>query len=376
MSRWRRPKPDQIGVRHLGADRHIALDSSSARRPQHAGITGMEPARHVGARDDLQHRGVVTHLPDPVRLPQVTVDVDGHHPATLRPPTRARLRDRTIGVGQPKSPANQKMEGGGGEKVGARQVRSDAARRWKHRRPLVRDSSATSSSSSGISRSGPPSAFMPSAIAAARSSPSVQVSARRTADGLGVATDRRVVALVHHGAVVEDVEHLVAGGVEADLGDEDLDLHRLHLVGEDRAEHLRVAVGEAAGIDVVARVLVSLEVGGSDPGDTELVELVVLADAGEGDAVVDLAHLAQRLRRVLGDDDDAVGVPDAPPAPDLGRCPCARSRHGPSSSVRGRRRTACSSRTHLRTRSLRNAWRDRRRRGAASPSASIVATTG
>jgi hypothetical protein len=46
------------------------------------------------------------------------------------------------------------------------------------------------------------------------------------------------------------------------------------------------------------------------PGDPQLVELVVLADAGERDAVVDLAHLAQRLRRVLGDDHDAVGVPD------------------------------------------------------------------
>ena len=97
-------------------------------------------------------------------------------------------------------------------------------------------------------------------------------------------------------------------GSLTDLGDEDLDLHRLHLVGEDLAEDLGVLVGEAAGVDVVARVLEALEVGGADAGDAELVELVVLADTGERDAVVDLADLAQRLGRVLGDDRDAVDV--------------------------------------------------------------------
>ena len=117
-----------------------------------------------------------------------------------------------------------------------------------------------------------------------------------------------VVAFVHDRAVVEDLEHLVAGGLLTDLGDEDLHLHRLHLVGEDLAEDLGVLVGEAARVDVVARVLEPLEVGGPDTGDAELVELVVLADTGERDAVVDLADLAQRLRRVLGDDGDPVGV--------------------------------------------------------------------
>jgi hypothetical protein len=100
--------------------------------------------------------------------------------------------------------------------------------------------------------------------------------------------------LVDDGAVVEDVEQLVVGGGRPDLGDEDLDLHRLHLVGEDLAEDLGVLVGQAAGVDVLAAVGVALEVGVADPGDAQLVELVVLADAGEGDAVVDLADLAQR----------------------------------------------------------------------------------
>ena len=45
----------------------------------------------------------------------------------------------------------------------------------------------------------------------------------------------------------------------------------------------------------------------ADTGDLQHLELVVLADAGERDAVVDLADLVQRARRVLGDDDDPVG---------------------------------------------------------------------
>jgi hypothetical protein len=98
---------------------------------------------------------------------------------------------------------------------------------------------------------------------------------------------------------------------EPDLGHEDLDLERLHLVGEDVAEDLGELVGEAACVDVVTRVLVPLQVGGADAGHAELVELVVPTDAGERDPVVDLADLAQRLGRVLGDDGDALGVSDA-----------------------------------------------------------------
>ena len=41
-------------------------------------------------------------------------------------------------------------------------------------------------------------------------------------------------------------------------------------------------------------------------GDAELIELVVAADAGERDAIVDLAHLAQGVGLVLRADHDAV----------------------------------------------------------------------
>ena len=106
------------------------------------------------------------------------------------------------------------------------------------------------------------------------------------------------------------MEHLVLRAVLTDLGDEDLDLHRLHLVGEDLSEDLGVGVGQAAGVDVLAAVLVALEVGVADAGDAELVELVVLPDPRERDAVVDLAHLVQRGAAVLGGDEDALGIED------------------------------------------------------------------
>ena len=77
---------------------------------------------------------------------------------------------------------------------------------------------------------------------------STYCSFERLGDLLGLAAEHRVALLVHHDAVVEEVVHLgvvVAGA--ADLGDEQLHLVRLHLVGEDLAERLRVRVGELLG---------------------------------------------------------------------------------------------------------------------------------
>jgi hypothetical protein len=130
------------------------------------------------------------------------------------------------------------------------------------------------------------------------------LEARR--DGVGVAAEHTEALLVHDGAVVEDVEQLIAGREVTHLGHQDLDFERLHLVREDLPEDLGVLVGEAAGVDVAAAVLVTLDVGGAHPGHPQLVELVVTADAGERDAVVDLTHLAQRVGRVLRDDRDPV----------------------------------------------------------------------
>ncbi len=85
-------------------------------------------------------------------------------------------------------------------------------------------------------------------------------------DGLGLSTEDTEAILVHDRAVVEDVVQLVVAGLLPYLGHEDLDLHRLELVGEDLPEDLGVLVGEAAGVDIAAAVLVALDVGGAHAG--------------------------------------------------------------------------------------------------------------
>ena len=88
-------------------------------------------------------------------------------------------------------------------------------------------------------------------------------------------------------------------------------------MGEHLAQVLGVEVGQRAGVHILAAVGVPLGVGVADPRHPELVELVVLAHAGEGDAVVDLADLVERPRRVLGHDGDprVVDGGDQRPAP-------------------------------------------------------------
>jgi hypothetical protein len=111
-----------------------------------------------------------------------------------------------------------------------------------------------------------------------------------------------VAVLVGDGAVEQHVVDLVAAGVLARLADEDLDLVGLHLLREDRRQRLRVGVGQVARAHVVAAVGVPAQVRVPNPADPEVLELAVLADAGERDPVVDLADLVQRRARVLGDE--------------------------------------------------------------------------
>ena len=82
--------------------------------------------------------------------------------------------------------------------------------------------------------------------------------------------------------------------IDPELGDEDLNLQGLHLVGEDLAEVLRVQIRERACVHVVTGIGETLRIGVANAGDAQLVELVVLANAGESDTVVDLAHLVKR----------------------------------------------------------------------------------
>ena len=127
-------------------------------------------------------------------------------------------------------------------------------------------------------------------------------------DGVGLAAHDDEVGLVDDRAVEgQPVELVVLGGV-ADLGDAELDLVGLHLLGEDRAEGLGVGVGDHPAGDVAAVVGVAADVGQPDAGDPQALELAVAADGGEADAVVELADLVQGGAGVLGDEQDAVGV--------------------------------------------------------------------
>jgi hypothetical protein len=76
--------------------------------------------------------------------------------------------------------------------------------------------------------------------------------------------------LVHHGAVVQDVEQLVATVLAVavpHLGHQDLDLEWLDLVGEDLIEDLRVRVRQTSRIDVLATEGIALQVRVTDSRD-------------------------------------------------------------------------------------------------------------
>jgi len=132
--------------------------------------------------------------------------------------------------------------------------------------------------------------------------------AQRRRDRLGLPAHHDEAMLVGDRAVVGEAVHLVLSGGLAHLRDHDLDLVGLGLLGEDRAERLRVGVGQAAAGHVAAVVGVAAQVGEAHTRDAQVLELVVLADGREGDAVVDLADLVQRPGEVLADEQDAVVI--------------------------------------------------------------------
>ena len=200
---------------------------------------------------------------------------------------------------------------------------SSSVARRKQRRPLVRSSTATSRSSAVSVRSGPPSAAAAMRTAASRSRSLGERLAQPPGDRLGVAAEHGEAALVHHRAVVEDVEQLSPSAVRPTSATRISTSIGFISWVNTWPRICRVLVGQAARVDVLAAVLEALEVGGAHAGDAQLVELVVPADAGEGDAVVDLADLAQRVAGVLGDERDAVVVADGDQRPGPWRCPCA-----------------------------------------------------
>src|SRR4029077_2040724 len=77
---------------------------------------------------------------------------------------------------------------------------------------------------------------------------------------------------------------------------------------EDRAESLCVHVGQLAARHIPAVVGVTAGVGELDATAAQVVELVEPADGREPDAVVELADLLQRPRRVLRNEQHAAGI--------------------------------------------------------------------
>ena len=123
-----------------------------------------------------------------------------------------------------------------------------------------------------------------------------------------LAAEGHEAGLVGYRSVEGDPVDLVVRGPGAHLGHHDLHLEGLRALGEDRAEGLRVPVGDAARRHVVPVELVAGDVGVGDPGLTQVLVLVVAADRGEADPVVDLADLVQRAGRVRRHQEDPARV--------------------------------------------------------------------
>ena len=111
--------------------------------------------------------------------------------------------------------------------------------------------------------------------------------------------------LVGHRTVIGQAVDLVLVDVRTDLGDDDLDLVGLGLLGEDRAQSLSVGIGKSARGDVAAVVGVAPQIGVTNPGHPQVLKLVVLAGRRESNAVIDLGHLVQSTGGVLGNEGDA-----------------------------------------------------------------------
>ena len=246
-------------------------------------------------------------------------------PKMRRPPgvfTRAARPARGAGSAgwwwrRAPSASSAPSSAGGASRVGSsllsRRSSSWPVMRRKVRRGRLRSSTATSSWVGASSRVGPPAGSAPSRLDGQRERLG-QVHAlaplllQAGLDLLRSPAHGDEAVLVGDRAVVGEPVDLVGLGVAADLGDDDLDLVGLGLLGEHRAQGLGVGVGQAARGDVGAVVGVAAQVGVAHPGHPQVLELVVLADRGEGDPVVDLGDLVQRPAGVLADERDAVVV--------------------------------------------------------------------
>ena len=93
MSMKRRPNPSRSGYETWAPMATPLWTAADAHGAQRRRVAGVEAARHVGARDDLEHRLVVAELPHAEGLAEVTVQVDRHHRGERTPRPRERRPD-------------------------------------------------------------------------------------------------------------------------------------------------------------------------------------------------------------------------------------------------------------------------------------------
>ena len=135
----------------------------------------------------------------------------------------------------------------------------------------------------------------PSRIAASASMPGWKRVPRPSAIGLRLAAEHGAALFVHDGAVVEDVVQLVLVLVVSPTCATRISTSYGFISWVNTWPSVwPYALASDAGVHVFARERVALEVGLAHAGDAQHLELVVLADAGERDAVVDLADLVER----------------------------------------------------------------------------------
>src|SRR6202023_3349850 len=67
----------------MGADRDAALTGDGKGPRHHLGITGMQPARHIGGGDDGEHGVVVAAAIAAEALAKIGIEIDGWHCSLL-----------------------------------------------------------------------------------------------------------------------------------------------------------------------------------------------------------------------------------------------------------------------------------------------------
>ena len=77
------PEPRQIAVADMRPHRHPACRRRTQRGQNARRIAGMEATGHIGTGDDVEHRGIISHLPGAQALAQVAVQIDHGHLALL-----------------------------------------------------------------------------------------------------------------------------------------------------------------------------------------------------------------------------------------------------------------------------------------------------